>query len=146
MSPGNNATFSSSLLRERDQKTLAKHAREKTELELRIQKLKRVNDARAKELFDALHRGDGLARSIGFDNLYEAQVYIDSLEPSTTFKECVDRIRILEAELTCEKKEVEILQVKLEKAGDTNRLHVESEKLKTELRLVFGVEEPPKLI
>jgi hypothetical protein len=57
MSPGgNNATFSSSLLRERDQKILEKHAREKSELELRIQRLKKVNDARSKELFDALHR------------------------------------------------------------------------------------------
>ena len=137
MSPGNNVTFSSSPLCERDQKILEKHAREKSELELRIQKLKQVNDARSKELFNALHRGDRLARSIGFDNPYEAQVYLDSFEHSTTFKECVDRIQILEAELTCEKKEVEILQIKLDKVGDSSRHRVEMEKLKTELRLVF---------
>jgi len=133
MSPGSNATFSSSLLRERDQKILEKHAREKSELELKIQRLKKVYDERSKELFDALHRGDRLARSIGFDNLYEAQVYLDSFDHSTTFKECMDRIRILEAELTCEKKEVEILQVKLNKVGDNSRPDMELEKLKTEL-------------
>jgi len=133
MSPGNDATFSSSLLRERDQKILEKHAREKSELELRIQRLKKVNDARSKELFDALHRGDRLAHSIGFENLYEAQVYLDSFDHSTSFKECMDRIRILEAELTCERKEVEILQVKLNKVGDNDGLHVELEKMKKEL-------------
>jgi hypothetical protein len=149
MSPGHNVAFSSSLLRERDQKILEKHAREKAELEFRIQKVKKVNDERAKELFDALHRGDRLARSIGFDNLYEAQIYLDSLDHSTAFKECMDRIRILEAELTCEKKEVEILQVKLNKVEDNSRLQAEFEKLKTEFRSVTQCsvfENNPRLI
>lgn len=133
-SPGNNATVSGCLLRERDQKILEKHAKEKTELEYRIQKLKKANDERATELFDALRRGDRLARSIGFDDLYKAQIYLDSCDHSTSFKENIDRSSLLEAELTCEKKEVEILQVKLDKVGDYNKIRDELEKLKTELR------------
>lgn len=134
MSPGDNATVASSLLRERDQKILEKFAKEKTELEHRIQKLKKANDERAKELFDALRRGDRLAHSIGFDDLYKAQIYLDSCDHSTSFKENIDRVSLLEAELTCEKKEVEILQIKLDKVGDYNKIKDELEKLKTELR------------
>lgn len=139
MSSGHNVTFSGSLLRERDKKLLEKHAKEKAELEFRIQKQKRISDERAKELFDALHRGDRLARSIGFEDLYEAQIYLDSFDHSTTFKECIDRTKSLETELKCEKKEVEILQFKLNKAGNTSELQDELEKLKTELRSVFRV-------
>jgi vacuolar-type H+-ATPase subunit I/STV1 len=114
-----------------------KHAKEKAELELRIQRWKKVNDETAKELFDALHRGDRLARSVGFESLYKAQIYLDSFDHSATFKEYVDRTRTLEAELICEKKEVEILQAKLNKVGDESKIQDELKKMKAELRSVI---------
>jgi len=137
MSTSKNATVSSSFLRERDQKILEKHAKERAELEWKLQKMKRITDDTAKELFDAVHRGTRLARSLGFEDIYAAQVFIDTAEYDISFKDYMGRLKVLQAELLCEKKEAAVLQARLGKAEDNERLRGELDKTQAELRFDF---------
>jgi len=134
MSTSTNATVSSSFLRERDQKILDKHAKERAELEWKLQKLKQITDNTAKELFDAVHRGNRLAHSLGFEDIYTAQVFIDSAEYDISFKDCMGRLKVLQAELTCERKEAAVLQARLSKDKDNEKLQEELDKCRAELR------------
>lgn len=134
MSTSKNATVSSSLLRERDQKILEKHAKERAELERKLQKLKQITDNTAKELFDAVHRGNRLACSLGFENIYAAQVFIDAAEHDISFKDCMGRLKVLQAELTCERKEAAVLQARLSKVQDNKKLQEELDRCQAELQ------------
>ena len=130
------ATFSSSDLRARDQRLLEKFEKEKAEYERKIQKIKYRADDTAKELFDAVHRGNRLARSLGFENVYEAQVFIDSAEHDVLFRDCFSRVQLLEAQLVSEKKEAEISQARIRNLEDDQALQEQVDRLRTELRYV----------
>jgi len=134
MPTDNNVTFTGPLLRERDKKIIEKYEKEKGELERRLQKIKHSSEETAKELFDAVNRGRRLSRSLGFEDVYEAQIFIDSVEHEVSFKDCMARFKILEAELRCEKKEVAVLQAKLAKTENSRNVQAELEKVKAELR------------
>ena len=133
---GQMATFSSCNLRARDQRLLEKFEKEKAEYERKIQKIKYRADETAKELFDAVHRGNRLARSLGFENVYEAQVFIDSAEHDVLFRDCFSRVQLLEAQLVSEKKEAEISQARIRNLEDDQALQEQVDRLRMELRYV----------
>lgn len=111
-------TYTGSHLRERDQIIQEKHQLEIKNLEGKIQKLKYALDESSKNGFDASHRGSCLARSLGFNDVYDAQAVIDSSDHPITFREAHDRLLAVEAQLAIQKSETEKLQMKLARAEE----------------------------
>ena len=93
-------TFSSVHLRERDKILAEKHAKSQAILERKVERLKRSNDDTLKQLFEAQTRGNRLAESLGFHDVYEAQVAIDTADREIPYKQCLERIESLERELS----------------------------------------------
>ncbi|PPQ82267.1 hypothetical protein CVT26_010065 [Gymnopilus dilepis] len=123
-------TYSGSSLRERDQIIHEKYQKEIRDLELKIQRIRYTADETSKQLFDSHNRGRRLAESLGFQDTYDAQVAIDASDSKLTYRECLDRIKELEAELSSEKKEVQLLHCKLRNAErDNKRLTLEKRNL-----------------
>ena len=119
-------TYSGSSLRERDQIIHEKYQKEIRDLELKIQRIRYTADETSKQLFDSHNRGRRLAESLGFQDTYDAQVAIDASDSKLTYRECLDRLKELEAELSSEKKEVQLLHCKLRNAErDNKRLTLE---------------------
>lgn len=134
MATHKNSAFDSPLQRERDRRIIEKYEKETAELERKVQKIKHSSEETAKELFDAVNRGKRLARSLGFEDVYEAQIFVDSVEREVSFKDCIARLKILEAELSCEKKEVAVLQAKLENIENSRSMREELDNVRAELR------------
>ena len=109
---GNIGTYSSVHLRERDKILEAKHQKELALVERKADKLRWSYDDTLKQLFDARTRGDKLARSLGFNDIHEAQVAIDTPgnETSLTFKECFARVDALQVDLARERAQHEKLR------------------------------------
>ena len=112
------AGYSSVQLRERDKLLIDKHQMELAIFEKKLQKVKSINDETAKQLFDAVNRGRRLARSLGFDDVYDAQFAIDSIDHDISFRECYDRLHRQDDQLSAQKKEVEALETKLHNAEE----------------------------
>jgi hypothetical protein len=105
-------TYSSAHLRERDKLLEAKHQKELAFVERKVERLRWSNDDTLKQLFDARTRGDKLARSLGFNDIHEAQVAIDTAHHETplTFKECLARVDALQVDLVRERAQHETLR------------------------------------
>ena len=112
------AGCSSVQLRERDKLLLDKHQMELAILEKKLQKVKSISDETAKQLFDAVNRGRRLARSLGFDDVYDAQFAIDSMDNDISFRECYDRLQSQDDQFSAQKKEIEALETKLHNAEE----------------------------
>ncbi|KAF8623257.1 hypothetical protein AX17_007503 [Amanita inopinata Kibby_2008] len=125
------ATYSSAHMRERDKILEEKHQKELSVLQRRIEKLRWANDDTLKQLFDTQHRALRLANSLGFNDIFQAQVYIDTAEHEVPYKECFEKVGFLEARLDSvffemeelkmglllAEKEKEELKAKLEASG-----------------------------
>ncbi|KAF8227220.1 hypothetical protein L208DRAFT_1433702 [Tricholoma matsutake] len=105
-------TYSSAHLRERDKILEAKHQKELAFIERKVDRLRWSNDDILKQLFDVRTRGDKLARSLGFNNVHEAQVAIDTADHETplTFKECLAQVDALQGNLARERTQHEKLR------------------------------------
>jgi hypothetical protein len=105
-------TYSSAHLRERDKILEEKHRKQFALVERKVDRLRRSNDDTLKQLFDVRMRGDKLARSLGFNDIHEAQVAIDTAdhELPLTFKECFALLDVLQSELTRERAQHEKLR------------------------------------
>ncbi|KAF8154435.1 DNA repair protein endonuclease SAE2/CtIP C-terminus-domain-containing protein [Crassisporium funariophilum] len=114
------AVSSSSTTRDGDRLLTEKHQKELDALERKLQRIKYNSEETAKELFDSVNRGRRLAQVLGFNDVYDAQVTIDSADYDITFRECYDRLQTSDAQLTVEKQEVEILKLKLRKLQEQN--------------------------
>ena len=95
--------------------------------EKKLQKIKSISDETAKQLFDAVNRGRKLAQSLGFDDVYDAQFAIDSLDHDISFRECYDCLQAQDDQLSAKKEEVTALETKLHNAEEKVK------KLQTEL-------------
>lgn len=118
---GENATYSSAHLRERDKILEEKHRKEIAVIERKIERLKWSNNDTVKQLFEAQNRCQRLAHSLGFKDIYEAQVTIDTADYDTSFKDSLERVHTLEVELLAERNEGESLQEKLLLAEEEKR-------------------------
>ena len=108
---------SSVRLHERDKLLPDKHQNEIAILEKKLEKVKSISDETARHLFDAVNRGRRLAQSLGFNDVYDAQFAIDSVDDhDISFRECYDCLHRLEEQLSTEKKETESLRAKLHDA------------------------------
>ena len=87
-------------------------------LEKKLQKVKSISDGTAKQLFDAVHRGRKLAQSLGFNDVYDAQFAIDSIDDDISFRECYDRLHRQDDQLSARKEEVTALETKLHNAEE----------------------------
>jgi hypothetical protein len=105
-------TYSSAHLRERDKILEEKHRKQFALVERKVDRLRRSNDDTLKQLFDVRTRGDKLARSLGFNDIHEAQVAVDTTEHESplTFMECFVRVDALQSELTRERAQHEKLR------------------------------------
>ena len=112
------AGYSSVQLRKRDKLLLDKHQIEVAILEKKIQKVKAISDETAKQLFDAVNRGRKLARSLGFDDVYDAQFAIDSIDHDISFRECYDRLHRQDDQLSARDMELTTLKTKLHDAEE----------------------------
>ncbi|KAF8960813.1 DNA repair protein endonuclease SAE2/CtIP C-terminus-domain-containing protein [Flammula alnicola] len=115
------ATYSRTFLRERDQIVSEKHQSEINALNQKHFTLKRQADEISKNLFDSNNRGRRLAALLGYNDVYDAFIDIESAEHGILFRECVERVQTAEAQLSIEKTEVEILQAKLRKLEQAHR-------------------------
>jgi len=124
--------YSSVQLRQRDKVLSDKHQNEIAILEKKLLKVKSINDETAKQLFDAVNRGRRLAKSLGFDDVYDAQFAIDSVDHDLSFRECYDRLHRLDNQLSAEKKEMTTLETKLNNAEEkVKELQTELEEART---------------
>ena len=119
--PVEDATYSSAHLRERDKILQEKHKKEIAVIERKIERLKWSNNDTVKQLFEAQNRCQRLAHSLGFKDIYEAQVTIDTADYDTSFKDSLERIHTLEAELLAERNEGENLKEKLRLSEEEKR-------------------------
>jgi hypothetical protein len=86
--------------------------------EKKLQKVKSLSDETAKQLFNAVNRGRKLAQSLGFDDVYDAQFAIDSIDHDISFRECYDRLLRQDDQLSARKEEVTALETKLHNAEE----------------------------
>ena len=112
------AGCSSVQLCERDKLLSEKHQKEVAILEKKLQKVKSICDETAKHLFDAVNRGRRLAQSLGFDDIYDAQFAIDSVDQEISFRECYERLSRLDDQLSARMKEIATLETKLHDAEE----------------------------
>ncbi|KAF8630322.1 hypothetical protein AX15_002995 [Amanita polypyramis BW_CC] len=108
------AMYSSVHMRERDKILGEKHKEELCALQRRVDKLRRANDDTLKQLFDAQARAFRLANSLGFKDLAEAQVYIDTADDEIPYKECFDQVSTLKVQLVSATTEADRLREHLE--------------------------------
>ncbi|KAG5637565.1 hypothetical protein H0H81_004142 [Sphagnurus paluster] len=120
-------------MKARDKAILDIHEKEKAAYELKIERYKRANNDTLKELFDVQQRGNRLARSLGFNDVYEAQVMIDTSDRETPYALCLERIEGLEAELVAARNRAEELQLVLETTQrEQDNLHTLLDEAKNE--------------
>lgn len=121
MSP-QNETYSSAQLRARDQRVNQTRQQEIDVLNAKIQKLKQNFDSVSNELFSVANRERRLIEALGFESVYEAQIAVNSTDYPISFRNCMERVQTAEAQLHIEKKEVELLQAKLQDVEGENKL------------------------
>src|SRR6266576_5556475 len=92
-------TYSSAHMRERDKLIEGKYQKELYALQRKIDKLRYANDDTLKQLFDMQARALRLANSLGFKDVAEAQVYVDTADHEITYKECFEEVANLNAQL-----------------------------------------------
>ena len=93
------ATYSSAHMRERDKLIEGKYQKELYTLQRKIDKLRYANDDTLKQLFDMQARALRLANSLGFKDVTEAQVYIDTADHEIGYKECFEEVASLKAHM-----------------------------------------------
>ncbi|KAK2463960.1 hypothetical protein APHAL10511_004011 [Amanita phalloides] len=86
-------------MRERDKIIEEKHHKELQALQRKVEKLRWTNNDTLKQLFDMQARALRLANSLGFKDLAEAQVCIDTADHELSYKECFEAAGILKAQL-----------------------------------------------
>ncbi|KAF8876589.1 DNA repair protein endonuclease SAE2/CtIP C-terminus-domain-containing protein [Infundibulicybe gibba] len=106
----NNATYSSVHLRERDKMLEDKHKQQLEVLERKIDRLKWSNTDTLKQLYEQQNRTLRLATSLGFNDIYEAQMTIDNADHDATYTACFERADRLEAEVTSLRDRVQHLE------------------------------------
>ncbi|KAJ3796746.1 hypothetical protein GGU11DRAFT_685191 [Lentinula aff. detonsa] len=105
--------FSSAAFRERDKAIQRRHEDEIRRHKIALDKMNQANADLRTSLFDLKNRSNRLVQSLGFDDLMEAQVYIDarkSEDGQTTYRDCLKLAGSLEDEL----KEAKTLIAKME--------------------------------
>ncbi|KAJ3992509.1 hypothetical protein F5050DRAFT_908210, partial [Lentinula boryana] len=105
--------FSSATFRERDKAIQRRHEDEIRRHKIALDKMNQANADLRTSLFDLKNRSNRLVQSLGFDDLMEAQVYIDarkSEDGQTTYRDCLRSAGSLEDEL----KEAKTLIAKME--------------------------------
>lgn len=116
------AAYSSVHLRERDKALEEKHRKELAAVERKIEKLKWSNADTLKQLFDVQNRSHRLATSLGFHDVYAAQVAVDTADQDTPYSECFERVEKLQRELEEERAESGRLREQLRLAEDERNL------------------------
>ncbi|GLB40862.1 putative DNA repair protein endonuclease SAE2/CtIP C-terminus [Lyophyllum shimeji] len=137
MEPSTN-TFSNKFLQERDRVMLEKHQKDLEIRDRKNERLKRANDDTLKQLYDAQHRGNRLARSLGFNDIFEAQITIDTADGETSYKECLERVEALQQQLSAVQEENERFQALID------ALERDRERLRAELATAEKKEEELK--
>ncbi|KAJ3980645.1 hypothetical protein F5890DRAFT_1419243 [Lentinula detonsa] len=105
--------FSSAAFRERDKAIQRRHEDDIRRHKIALDKMNQANADLRTSLFDLKNRSNRLVQSLGFDDLMEAQVYIDarkSEDGQTTYRDCLKLAGSLEDEL----KEAKTLIAKME--------------------------------
>ena len=92
-------TFSSKTDRPRDALLLNLHQRELSQKDQKIVRLQHANNESLKRHYEAQHRGNMLAQSLGFRDVFEAQMSIDVAGQEMSYRECLERVVRLEEEL-----------------------------------------------
>ncbi|KAG6816605.1 hypothetical protein H0H87_004697 [Tephrocybe sp. NHM501043] len=91
--------FSSVKERPRDKILQDKQQKELAEKDKKIERLQRANNESWKRHFDAQNRGNQLAQALGFHDIFEAQVAIDIAGHEIPYKECFERVEMLQEQL-----------------------------------------------
>ncbi|KAG6880148.1 hypothetical protein C0992_005232 [Termitomyces sp. T32_za158] len=97
--PGSMEPFSSKADRPRDALLLTLHQRELAQKDQKIQRLQRANNESLKRQWEAQQRGNALAQALGFRDVFEAQMSIDIAGQEVSYRECLERVVILEEEV-----------------------------------------------
>lgn len=111
-------------------------------LQKRIERLKLSNDDTVKQLSETTSRWKRLAKSLGFDDVHEAQVAVDTADYDVCYKECFERVHKLEENAKSDRaaleklrhveEDNEALKMKLQLLEEENRV------MKTKLALKAG--------
>lgn len=112
MDPTRNS-YSSVHMRERDKILEAKHQKELAIVERKNEKLRWSNDDILKQMFEMKTRANRLAETLGFYDVYDAQVHIDNSDTEMPYKECIEYVGTLRSELSTEREENERLKEQL---------------------------------
>ncbi|KAG6867678.1 hypothetical protein C0993_012486 [Termitomyces sp. T159_Od127] len=91
--------FSSKADRPRDALLLSLHQRELAQKDQKIQRLQHANNESLKRQWEAQQRGNALAQSLGFRDVFEAQMSIDVAGQEVSYRECLERVVTLEEEV-----------------------------------------------
>ncbi|KAG6873164.1 hypothetical protein C0995_002013 [Termitomyces sp. Mi166 len=84
--------FSSKSDRPRDTLLLTLHQRELAQKDQKIQRLQHANNESLKRQWEAQTRGNALAQSLGFRDVFEAQMAIDVAGQEVSYRECLERV------------------------------------------------------
>ncbi|KAF8066545.1 DNA repair protein endonuclease SAE2/CtIP C-terminus-domain-containing protein [Lyophyllum atratum] len=120
-------TYSKTHLGQRDKAMLEKHQKDLDIRDRKIDRLNWQNDELRKELHEFQARGNLLATSLGFHNIYEAQVAINIADCKLSYRECLERVEILEQELSAARAHNERIQLLMDALED------DQERVKAEL-------------
>jgi prefoldin subunit 5 len=99
----------------------AKHGKELAILQNKIERLKWSSTDMTRQLSDAGRRMQRLAESLGFDNVYEAQVALDTADTEVPYKNYLELVQQLERTLAAERAEVTRLNDKLRVVEEENK-------------------------
>ncbi|KAH9476297.1 hypothetical protein JR316_0011871 [Psilocybe cubensis] len=124
-----NTTYTSTSLRDRDNAIHDKYQSQIRELEAKVERLKHQNDKHLKTIFDYRNTGQRLAQSLGYSDVLEAQVAIDSADYPMTLLEAFKRLEEVEAQLAVYKADTEEIRAKL-KGAEEKRKETELENRK----------------
>ena len=97
-------------MRERDRIVQEKHQKELSNLQRKIDYLRRTNDDSMKDAYDIQARASRLAICLGFQDLTEAQIYIDTADHKIPYRECFEEVGSLKIQLEAANSEVEGLK------------------------------------
>ncbi|KAF9007546.1 DNA repair protein endonuclease SAE2/CtIP C-terminus-domain-containing protein [Cyathus striatus] len=107
-------TYTSVQLRERDKRVEEKYQKTISECLRRIERQKTSYNDIQRQVFELENRIDRLAKGLGFNNAFEAQLEVDTSELEGGFKGCLEKIASLNRELNHEKDEKEMLLMEAE--------------------------------
>jgi hypothetical protein len=82
----------------------ARHNKELTILQNKMERLKWSNTDMTRQLADAAPRMQRFAESLGFDNMYEAQMALDMADTEVPYKDRLDLVQQLESWLQREQR------------------------------------------